>query len=350
MPTLLKLDITATCELVNSNDAQFLGESIGGLIYLEELNLSGLNPRSLLYVMPYLQNLKNLKNLTLFQVFTLFNDGTIDEKEKCFFMLISSLSELTQLEKLDLSALLYNQNYPGSYLDIPTGTIGYASNENVIFLAKILPHLSRLTFIDLGYHHIGFHGPEGPSALLEAFSQMPNLQEINLTGMTNITWTQGADDIQRITDAKLESGCKGEICYGTQLDDQTTTEASKIEEFFDCELDACSDRYAMLEHLDQARKVIMIEEQDSPKAEQTNSESLLKNFLHSPCYFANWCLDQFIKDALDMAHEAVEAGGHGYGLQKSVYELCHEVSMFNNTHIYHPILEIPCPRTALPGR
>lgn len=83
--------------------------------------------------------------------------------------------------------------------------------------------------------------------------------------------------------------------------------------------------------------------------EDENGETVFQSITKMPCRFANWCLDQFVKGAFHVAHEVVEAGGLGYGRQKSVYEACAGITMFNSTHVYHPQLEAPCPRVALPG-
>lgn len=83
--------------------------------------------------------------------------------------------------------------------------------------------------------------------------------------------------------------------------------------------------------------------------DQTSS-SIVTEFLQFPCRFANWCMDKFIEGALKTAHEAVEAGGSEYGRQKSVYELCQGVSMFNSTHVHVPQLTAPCERLSLSGK
>lgn len=118
--------------------------------------------------------------------------------------------------------------------------------------------------------------------------------------------------------------------------------------FYDCELDECSNRYDTLEH--QVMEAPLVEKKTLIRIEQIESKNLLGNFFQYPCRFANWCLDQFVKAAINVAHEAVQAGGSGYGKQKSIYETCFGVTIFNSTHAHISELAEPCHQLTLPGK
>lgn len=329
-------------DVENSLGTQSLAQGISKLINLRLLNLSGNDiggysagtgqqEEGTAALASSIRFLRSLVSLNLSRNFWGRFNSTSTQ------MLGEGLSYLSQLRVLDLQG-------PPPFR--PSGYIGSQDDLGVMAIANGIRNLTQLCAINLDSNQIGSTGSQGVNALLAVVPQLPQLKFIDLAGIQNVTWTQAAQALANINDQQLQSVCYAERCFGRS--NQMPVPVCQTEEYFENELEGH-------ENDDGSPKELTVNSRKVFKGETgtENSSSLhkvLQNFWKYPCHLANWCLDKFIEGTLEVAHEAIEAGGAAYGRQKSVYEACSGVTMFNSTHVYIPGLAEPCQRLPLLGR
>jgi Ran GTPase-activating protein (RanGAP) involved in mRNA processing and transport len=267
---LVTLDISRNCiDCADSLGIVEIANSIGNLQQLEFLDLSynaiGLkNSQGVIALGKALSNSTGLRSIQLSnnQVGYTDSEGTVE--------LMRGLSKFTQLTDLTLSvnwidvrdsngSLALAEQLPNlkqlAFINLHGNGLGYTDSKGVTALSYGFSSLKNLTVLnlsqnridrtdslassalsqalrgsnlqtlDISFNLIGSTGPEGPGALIPVLLSLPNLklEDLNIQGMTNISWTQAAQYLQnRRSDAMMEA-CQVSKCFGGDVSTKSHT-------------------------------------------------------------------------------------------------------------------------------
>ena len=180
-----------------------LGQSLGKLTKLTTLDLSNSGIGYFEVIGQFLGKLTQLTALDLS-----YNSIGYDE-----IAIGQSLGNLTQLTSLDLA----NNNFIGLY-----------GEDGVLYMANSIRNLKKLEVFKMSTPYIGMYGTKAPTALVSALLSLPNLNisALVLTGMTNISWSQAADALQKIRSKEMAEACQASKCFNTDLNDAQPDQTS----------------------------------------------------------------------------------------------------------------------------
>jgi len=183
----------------DSNGTVALAQGLSSLTQLASLDLSATeigrkDSRGMTALGQRLSKLTRLTSLDLSSNWIGWTDsnGTV--------ALAQGLSSLTRLTSLDLS----------------TNYIGYTDSDGTVTLGRGLNQTRSLEMLNLAGNFIGSTGPEGPQVLIPVLLSLPNLklENLNVQGMTNISWTQAASYLQHNQSKAMMQSCQTSKCHG----------------------------------------------------------------------------------------------------------------------------------------
>ena len=187
----------------NASSTVALGEGIGGLKALTSLDLSrngiGLgDDGNASGTVALGEGIGALKAL----IFLNLSDNAIGEWDK-----YDASGTMALGEGIGALSGLENLNLAGYYL---------SWTPSIVTLANALNSTRNLVFLNLGGNQIGSMGPEGPAALLKVLPSLPDLDlsQLDLSGMTNVSWTSSADVLQQLHSKELMAACQNSRCFG----------------------------------------------------------------------------------------------------------------------------------------
>ena len=225
----------------NANGTVALGNGIGALKTLKSLNLSGniigngdsFNPSGTVALGNGIAALKSLISLDLAgnQIGSsdlLHTAGTV--------ALGNGLRTLKRLTKLDLSGneigICDDTNCNGT-ISIAEGIgllevlqdLNLARNNlywtpSIVALANTLNSTGSIRTLNLGGNLIGSQGDEGSAALISVLPNLPDLDlsRLDLSGMTNVSWTLFVTDLQKLRSQELITACQNSRCFGGEVE------------------------------------------------------------------------------------------------------------------------------------
>jgi Ran GTPase-activating protein (RanGAP) involved in mRNA processing and transport len=105
------------------------------------------------------------------------------------------------------------------HFDISYNNVDLSSSDASIALAQSLNGSQTLESVNLGNNAIGSTGPEGSQALIPVLLNLPKLkpENLNVQGMTNISWTQAASYLQNRQSQAMIEACQVSQCFGGDI-------------------------------------------------------------------------------------------------------------------------------------
>lgn len=94
----------------------------------------------------------------------------------------------------------------------------------------------QLRILNLNNNLIGSTGPSGPQYLLSILPHLPILDtdQLNLNGMTNISWSESFSTLQHLRSQELTAKCQVDRCFGGGIDDHgISTKEGDIRKYLD---------------------------------------------------------------------------------------------------------------------
>jgi hypothetical protein len=121
-----------------------------------------------------------------------------------------------------------------TFLDLSTNNIGTTDSKGAVALGQGLSNMQNLRSLNLGTvgevegqeNCIGSTGPEGPAAILSALASLPNFdfENLTITSMTNISWTNASSTFQKAKFSTLINACQQSQCFGGGISPSSSTQ------------------------------------------------------------------------------------------------------------------------------
>lgn len=290
-------------DYVNTSGTIAFGQGLGRLRQLRILDLSG---NKIGYgdftdgVRAIGEGISQLKQLRFLDFSS--NDGLFGV---CDGSWCNSSVAITLAQEIGQLKALTSLNLAGTAL---------STTPSIVALANALNFTRQLSTLNLGSNPMGSLGPEGPSALLKILPQLPDLDlsRLDLSGMTNISWTKSANDLARLHSSLLMNSCQNNRCFRNDISAQQALTPASHSEF--------SKRRAVDLEVSDGNKLVQVGSTLN-QYDRMVTESTIHNFspVTSSASYPSFPLLGQVRDGLVFAYDSLLALHHNPDVQMISY-------------------------------